>query len=345
MEKELWKYLKEAPKPIVLYGMGNGADKIIDVLNQKGIEFSGVFASDGFVRDKIFRGHKISSYTDLKEKFGEMIVLLCFGSARPEVIDNVEKISLEQELYAPEVPVIAGELFCERYYNEHKEDFEFVYSLLADDLSKRTYENLIKYKISGKICYLRECETEQNEPFGNILKLGKNENFVDLGAYTGDTVAQFIEIVGEYGEIIAAEPDIKNYSKLVKNTGGLKSIRLENVGISSTDKISQFAMLGGRNSKANAAKTEIQFLSVDSLVGDTAPSYIKMDIEGEELAAIKGAVNTIKNCRPKMRIAAYHRTEDLFSIPKAVYNIRPDYKIYIRHFKSLPAWDTDFYFV
>ena len=89
----------------------------------------------------------------------------------------------------------------------------------------------------------------------------------------------------------------------------------------------------------------IQFLSVDSLVGDTAASYIKMDIEGEELAAVLGAEKTIKNFRPKMRIAAYHRTEDLFSIPKAVYKINPEYKIYMRHFKSLPAWDTDFYFV
>ena len=86
MERGLWQYLKTADKPIVLYGMGNGADKIIAVLESYGIGFDGVFASDGFVRNKTFHGHKIASYGELKQKFGDMIVLLCFGSERPEVI-------------------------------------------------------------------------------------------------------------------------------------------------------------------------------------------------------------------------------------------------------------------
>ena len=81
LERDLWEYLKTATKPIVLYGMGNGADKIINILEQKGIEFKGVFASDGFVKDKIFHGHKLSSYEELKQKFGDMIVLVCFGSS------------------------------------------------------------------------------------------------------------------------------------------------------------------------------------------------------------------------------------------------------------------------
>ena len=51
MERELWQYLKTVKKPIVLYGMGNGADKIIKVLDEYGINFQGVFASDGFVRN------------------------------------------------------------------------------------------------------------------------------------------------------------------------------------------------------------------------------------------------------------------------------------------------------
>ena len=78
MEKELWNYLKTATKPIVLYGMGNGADKIINVLTKYGIQISGVFASDGFVRDKYFHNFKISSYRELKEKFGDIYLLLYF---------------------------------------------------------------------------------------------------------------------------------------------------------------------------------------------------------------------------------------------------------------------------
>ena len=145
-EKELWQYLKTTNKPIVLYGMGNGADKIIAVLEKYGIPFKGVFASDGFVKDKEFHGFKISTYGELKEKFGEMIVLLCFGSAREEVIENVKRIANEQEVYAPEVPVIGGGLFTEQYLRENLSDFEEVYKRLADDKSKQTFIN-ISYRL------------------------------------------------------------------------------------------------------------------------------------------------------------------------------------------------------
>ena len=59
MEQDLWRYLQSVKKPVVLYGMGNGADKIINVLNTYGIKISGIFATDGFVRDKCFHGFKL----------------------------------------------------------------------------------------------------------------------------------------------------------------------------------------------------------------------------------------------------------------------------------------------
>lgn len=127
----LWEYLKTADKPIVLYGMGNGADKIISVLESYGIKYSGVFATDGFVRDKYFHGLKLTSYDGLKEKYGNMIVLVCFGSARPEVIENIKRIAAEQELYAPDVPVYGGGLFTKEYAKNHRAELEYVYGRLA----------------------------------------------------------------------------------------------------------------------------------------------------------------------------------------------------------------------
>lgn len=345
MEKELWKYLKEAQKPILLYGMGNGADKIINVLESYNIEFLGVFASDGFVRDKYFHEKKLISYSEAKAKYGDMIVLLCFGSAREDVRQNVLKIAAEQELYAPEVPVVGGGLFCEEYYLKNKQKFDMVYECLADDLSKKTYENMINYKLSGKIEYLLQCETDENEPFDNILKLSRNESFLDLGAYTGDTVYEFVKRVGDYGKIIAVEPDFKNFKKLAENTKAFKNITLYNAGITDVCKRDSFAMFGGRNSVVSKGKTEIDFLNVDKICENDKITYIKMDVEGEEKNVINGARNTILRDKPKMLVSAYHRTEDLIDLPKAVLNIRDDYKIYIRHFRSLPAWDTNFYFV
>ena len=82
---DLWNYLKQTKKPIVLYGMGNGADKIISVLNRYDIKVAGVFASDGFVREKYFHGFKVTDYKTAKETFGDMVVLVCFGSIENSV--------------------------------------------------------------------------------------------------------------------------------------------------------------------------------------------------------------------------------------------------------------------
>ncbi len=345
MKKELWEYLKTTDKPILLYGMGNGADKIINVLESKGIEYKGVFASDGFVRDKLFHGKKIMSYSEAKEKYPEMIVLLCFGSARDDVRQNVLKIATEQELFAPEVPVISGGLFCEEYYNLNKKRFDAVYERLADDLSRKTFQNLIKYKLSGKIDYLLDCEVDEDEPYDSFLKLSNKEIFVDLGAYTGDTVADFVKRVSGYKKIFAAEPDFKNFRKLSANTENLENIFCFNVGIGNFCGVAPFSMSGGRNSKKEKGDTEIEFKTVDSIVGDIEVTYIKMDVEGEEENAILGAEKTILRDKPKMLVSAYHKTDDLIKLPETVYNIRSDYKLYIRHFKSLPAWDTNFYFI
>ena len=66
-ERPLWDYLKETKKPIILYGMGNGADMIIDVLSALGISHSDVFASDGFVRGHFFHGKKVLTFSEIKE--------------------------------------------------------------------------------------------------------------------------------------------------------------------------------------------------------------------------------------------------------------------------------------
>lgn len=345
MELDLWQYLKTAKKPIVLYGMGNGADKIIKVLEENGIPFSGVFASDGFQREKLFHGMRVESYADLKNRFGDMIVLLCFGSARAEVIENVKRISSEQELYAPEVPVIGGGLFNLEYYENRKEEFNKIYSLLADEKSKQTFVNLIKYKISGKLEYLFQCEVDENEPYESFLEKRPQEYFLDLGAYNGDTALDFAKRNPDYSRIIACEPDKKTFKKLVKNTEHLPFCDCQNVCISAFTGKGNFSMKGGRNSIVSAQGEETDFSTVDSLLEGKKVTFIKMDVEGEEKNALSGAEKTILTHKPRMLISAYHRTEDLLSLPSGVLNIRDDYKIFLRHFASLPAWDTAYYFI
>ena len=342
---DLWNSLKNTKKKIVLYGMGNGADKIIKVLEDYDVEVSGVFATDGFVRNKIFHGFNLTTYDSLKEQFGDMVILLAFGSAREEVFLNVRKLMAEQEFYAPDVPVYGDNLFNIEFVRENREKLEYVYNRLADDISKKTFENVVKYKLSGEVRYLFECEVDEQEPYTSFLKLTDNEIFADFGAYKGDTVEEFISRVNDYKHIYAVEPDVKTYNKLCAFLEGKRNITAVNACVDSFCGTVPFNMSASRGSSASKGKnSDIAAITMDRLLSGGV-TYIKMDVEGNEAKAIDGGKEIIKKYKPKMLISCYHRSEDVFDLPLRVDSIRNDYKIYMRHFKSLPAWDTCFFFI
>ena len=74
--RDLWETLSYAQKPIFLYGMGDGADKILNVCESKNIKISGVFASDDFVRGQSFRGFTVKKYSDIKAEYNDIIILI-----------------------------------------------------------------------------------------------------------------------------------------------------------------------------------------------------------------------------------------------------------------------------
>lgn len=341
----MWDYLKLTDRPVVIYGMGNGADKIIDTLALYGITPAGVFASDDFVRGQSFRGYKVQKYSDLKQKYPDMIVLVAFGTFRDEVLSNIKRIAAETETLAPDVPVYGGGLFTKEYAKEKRKDLEKVYNLLCDDFSKKVFENTVMYRITGKIDYLFEIETTPNEAYENILMLNGDEIYCDLGAYNGDTVTEFLNVTGSYNKIYAFEPDRKNFNKLQKAYGEKENIYLYNCA--SADKTGEIGFLtnGGRHSVVSDNGEKIKAISLDDALKGEKATYIKFDVEGMEQSAITGAKETILKYKPKMLVSAYHKTDDYFTLPLLVNSIRNDYKIYMRHYKYIPAWDTQFYFV
>ena len=90
MNTDIWNYLSQTEKPILLYGMGNGADEIIAQLKIKNKEISGVFASDAFVRGQNFKSFPVLTYDKAKKIFENFIVLTAFGTGDANVIDNIK---------------------------------------------------------------------------------------------------------------------------------------------------------------------------------------------------------------------------------------------------------------
>ncbi len=350
VKTDLWAHLSATDKKIVMYGMGNGADKILAVCERYGIEIADFFASEGFVRGHSFHGKTVLSYSKVKEKYGaeNIIVLISFGSSLPDVLALFRRVSSECETYAPDVPVCDGELFNYEFFAKNKEKIIAVYSLLADDTSKNIYENVINYKLSGDIKYLFDAENDKDETY-SLLCAKDFEFTADLGAYNGDTIREILEYSPKIKAITAFEPDRRNFKKLSQYCEGIQDkldITALNAAAWSSDTTLIFGGEGNRNSgvfapSKTAKSIEVEARSLDSALCGKRVDYIKYDVEGAEREAIEGSRETILSHRPALLVSAYHKSEDIFSLPLQIHELRPDYKLYYRRYPYVPAWDLN----
>lgn len=349
IKEDLWEYLGRCDKPIVMYGTGNGADKIINVMQEKGIELFGIFASDSFARDREFRGFKVKKYSDFCTELSDFIVIVSFASQRKEVLENIYRINSERELYAPDVPVFGDGLFDMKYFSHNKKRLKNVYSMLSDDISRNVFTSSIAFKLTGKIQYLIECQTDEDETYRLISTNLKNKNYIDIGAYNGDTVEKYTEYFGKDMKLFAFEPDTKNYSKMLERfkTNNIECV-CYNAAAWSENKTLRFYSHSGRAGSAVKGNGEIKFKEVKALRTDSVINenigFIKIDAEGTDLHVISGLEGIIKSHKPCLKIAAYHRNEDYFAIPEKVSEICDDFSLYMRHLEYVPGWDTDFIF-
>lgn len=342
-ETPLWDYLKKATKPIVLYGMGDGADMIIGIMEKFGIPYEDIFASDEFVRGHYFHGKKVLKFSEVKEKYEDFIILMTFAVHDEPTLNKLKGMGEEYELYSPCVSIISGEYFTREYLINNSENFQKAFNLLADEKSKESYLNVLRYKLSGKIKYLFDCQEEKEKVYEDILKLNDDEIILDLGAYDGDTIREFLTVTGgKYKKIIAFEPDAKNFKKLERKTAELTRIDRYNLGAWDKEEILYFAKKAARGSRTEKEGIPVQFNSVDNLI-EGEVTFIKMDIEGAELKALDGAKNTIEKYQPKLYVCAYHKDEDMFTLPLKINELSSKYKIYYRHHPYVPAWESNFY--
>ncbi len=353
IKTDLWHYLPESERPVVMYGMGNGADKILAVCEKYGVEIADFFASDGFVRGHAFHGKTVISYSAMKEKYEGQnpIVLLSFASSLPDVMALFKKVGEECELYAPDVPVFGETLFTIEFFEENRERFEEVYNSLADEESKRIYKNVICYKLTGDIKYLWESESDKREVYENLIDCKNIKSYLDLGAYNGDTIREMLCYNPELEKATALEPDARNFRKLTEYVQNVTNVEINcvNAGAWCENTTLLFDASGNRNagivSRGNIVSKikEVPVVSVDSVLGGKGVDYIKYDVEGSEREALLGSANTIKEHSPKLLVSLYHRSEDMFALPLLVKELNPDYSLYLRRFPYIPAWDLNLY--
>lgn len=339
--KSSWEKIKESGLPVVVYGMGNGADKVIDEFNRLEIPVAGVTASDDFVRGQSFRGFTVKKLSEFE---GEFIIAVAFASSIPEVMNHIFSLCERYRVLVPCVPVFGDEIFNREFIDKNKEKIESAYNLFEDD-SKQIFAGCVDFMFGGELETLKNITTSKEEVFENILKFSTDEIYLDLGAYRGDTVDEFLTYSPEYKEIIAVEPDRRTFKKLTVYLEDVPDSTAHQKAVYNEKKTLVFSSKAGRQSTISDKGEEIETLTVDELSADRVITYIKMDVEGAEKEAIEGAVNTLKNQKPKLNIALYHRSADIFELPLQIAKINPDYKFRLRRHPYIPCWDMNLYCV
>lgn len=230
-------------------------------------------------------------------------------------------------------------------FNNHREKFDWIESLLADDISRDTYEKIISFRLSGNLQYMDGfTDREKFQYFEDFLELsGEGEVFVDVGGFDGYTSEEFIKKCPGYRAVYFFEPDSKNFSVAKVKLEKCERVRLFQIGLSNQKETLRFSSGGSVSAIVEDGEIEIQVDALDELVDDEV-SFMKMDIEGAESMAIDGAKNTILKSHPKLAICVYHKDEDFWKIPEQIFSIRDDYSIYLRHYTEGVA-ETVMFFI
>lgn len=221
-----------------------------------------------------------------------------------------------------------------RFCESHSDELEKVYDMLEDELSRKTFEGVLKYRCTNDTKALKGIVRSPQYFQRDIISPVKDEVFLDGGAFIGDTLDEFVKkfSVGNYKRVYAWEPDIYNLRTLRKKAKKYKNVTVVPYGMWSEKTELHFEQTGTAGSTLSEGSGEsVKVDSIDNQCSDEKVTFIKMDIEGAEQGALKGAINIIKRDRPRLTICIYHSPEDLYEIPLWVKSVVPEYKLYIRH--------------
>lgn len=221
-------------------------------------------------------------------------------------------------------------------FYEHIDDYIWLYNNLKDYTSKKILFAILNNWYQYDFSTLKECMNYNYKHYFDldVIPNCDNQVFVDVGAYIGDTTLDYIKIYNNYKKIYCYE--ITNYTMAIlkNNLGEYKNIVYKNKAVSCENSIMYLKnslVNSSANQVDNNGEIEIETVSLDNDILEKI-DMIKMDIEGSEYNALIGAKNHIINDNPILLISVYHNNEDLWKLPKLIYEYNNNYNFYLRYY-------------
>jgi FkbM family methyltransferase len=214
----------------------------------------------------------------------------------------------------------------------NREQYRWLARELSDNKSRDVLDAVLTFRQTLDPHVLAPVVEPELYQSDGLLGYADDEVYIDGGAFDGDTIRLFsARVGGRYTRIYAFEPDPKTFATLKQNFAAEPRVELINAGLYDRKQTLRFRDDASRGAIFAAdGGSEIEVTTIDDVVGEERVTFIKMNIEGAEIDALKGAARTIRRWRPKLAISAYHRPSDLWCIPRLVRWLREDYGLYLR---------------
>ncbi len=245
-------------------------------------------------------------------------------------------------------------------------DCTILVSPLSPDIQRKICDQLLQMGIKKErivvLDIFREFIHTKEQYFDVFPPLNDQEIFVDAGCYDGQTATTFFDwCKGIYSKSYAFEPSVSMVEKIQKNLNekGIQNYQIINKAVWSGKETLYFNIDMKNDSSpaghvceshthththtadsfsvdytCKSSEFAVEAISIDEVLEGEAVTFIKMDIEGSELEALRGAKNTILKYRPRLAICIYHKPEDIYQIPEYILSLHPDYQLYIRHYTT-----------
>lgn len=216
------------------------------------------------------------------------------------------------------------------------EGYKDMFFSLGDEVSKKIFLNNMFFRLTYDIRYTFEYNNGIQYFDDSIINFNFDGAVIDGGAYNGDTLEQFLNLNRDFKEYYLFEPDedLLEEAKKITNDNRIHYI---NKGLFSTSNILNFnKTMGDNGSIVENGSNKIDVISIDEYFKGKV-SFIKLDIEGCELEALKGAQNIIKQYSPTLAVCIYHNATDYLDIFNYIKSLNKDYKFFLRHYSNYYA--------
>lgn len=334
-----YKEILEERDQIYIFGAKQLGEKLLPQLQEMNYRIKGFIDNNKKIQNTRFHGLNIFSLDDLMSQREKITVIVASINYIGEILQQLKDAGFTKIIPYHILTVYNEEFDSEQPFNglyqdvyQNKHEYDNLINLFEDDESKFVFNKIMHFRATYDISVYKEINNKLSKEYFEGFIPYTNQPFVDGGGFDGDTAKDFLDYAkNNYSKIYFFEPDEKSFNTAKTDLSKIKNIEFHQKGLSDSYQVMKFDSRGDFGSLfTEEGDIEIECVSLDDIVKeDTA--FIKLDIEGYELKALKGAKRLIKN-GSILAVCVYHKAFDMWQIPKFILEINPNYKFYLRHY-------------